>query len=70
MLINHDLVLKGPNAHYAYMAISLFNRVNIFIKRTAFISTVEATENWLCQQKQICRVWGDLQGNQGSKITV
>lgn len=69
MLISHDLVVKGPNAHYAYVAISLFNRVNIFIKRTAFISTVEATANWLSLQKGIYRVWGDLQGNQGSKIT-
>lgn len=53
MLINHDLVLKGPSVHYAFVVISLFIRVNIFIKRTAFISTVEATENWLSLQKGI-----------------
>lgn len=44
MWINHDLAIKGPNRHYAYVFISLFSRVNIFIKGTAFTSTVEATE--------------------------
>lgn len=68
MLINCDPLLNGPSSYYAYAAISLFNRVSIFIKRTAFISTVETTENWLYLQKGIYIVWEDLQGNQGSKI--
>lgn len=39
------------SAQFAYVPISLFKGLNIFIKSIAFISTGEAAENWLSLQK-------------------